>query len=73
MLIYNIAVSETNVVLNPFYGDGAQVYLNEDKTVIMSPHFPKSYKNHASCTWQIASNRTNEIVLTFLDFDLEEG
>jgi len=31
------------------------------------------YPNHARCTWQISINRTNEIVLTFIDFDLEEG
>ena len=62
-----------NVVQNPCYGDGAQLVSSDVSSIILSPQFPDSYPNHADCRWHIAGNETNEIVLTFIEFDLEDG
>ena len=62
-----------NVVQNPCYGDGAQLFSSDVSSTILSPQFPDSYPNHADCKWHIEGNQTNEIVLTFIEFDLEDG
>ena len=62
-----------NIVQNPCYGDGAQLFSSDVHSVIVSPHFPDPYPNNANCKWHIVGNRTNELVLTFIEFELEDG
>jgi len=41
--------------------------------VVTSPNYPGSYENNADCTYVLTAGAGRRVVLTFSDFELENG
>lgn len=52
---------------------GCGFYSKETTGVIKSPFWPKDYKGHSECMWNIAVPLGKKITLNFTHFDLEAG
>ena len=54
-------------------GKGALVIDDQLKGYIVSTGHPRDYLNNQVCEWVLKADQNENIQLTFLEFDLEDG
>lgn len=66
-------INRTNEFLSLLEIQGCGFSSKEETGVIKSQYWPKIYKGHSECMWNIAVHAEKKLTLKFTHFDLEAG